>query len=46
MGNWMNRIGRLPLLAASILLCGLGLAGCDEHVEIIRDRDIPIAHGD
>jgi len=38
----MNRIGRLPLPAASILLCGLGLAGCDEHVEIIRDRDIPI----
>ena len=38
----MNRIGRLPMLAASILLCGLGLAGCDEHVEIIRDRDIPI----
>jgi len=30
------------MLAASILLCGLGLAGCDEHVEIIRDRDIPI----
>src|SRR5882724_2326253 len=42
MRNWMNRIGRLPLLAASIFLCGLGLAGCDEHVEIIRDRDIPI----
>ena len=42
MRNWMNRIGRLPLLAASILLCGLGLAGCDEHVEIIRDRDIPV----
>ena len=42
MGNWMNRIGRLPLLAASILLCGLGLAGCDEHVEIIRDRDIAV----
>ncbi len=42
MRNWMNRIGRLPMLAASILLCGLGLAGCDEHVEIIRDRDIPV----
>jgi hypothetical protein len=38
----MNRLGRSPLLAASILLCGLGLAGCDEHVEIIRDRDIPV----
>ena len=42
MRNWMNRIGRLPLLATSILVCGLGLAGCYEHVEIIRDRDIPI----
>jgi hypothetical protein len=38
----MNHLGRSPLLAASILLCGLGLAGCDEHVEIIRDRDIPV----
>jgi hypothetical protein len=38
----MNRLGRSPLLAVSILLCGLGLAGCDEHVEIIRDRGIPV----
>lgn len=38
----MNRFGRSPLLAAAIVLCGLGLAGCDEHVEIIRDRDIPV----
>ena len=38
----MNRLGRSPLLAVSILLCGLGLAGCDEHVEIIRDRNIPV----
>ena len=38
----MNRLGRSPLLAASILLCGLGLTGCDERVEIIRDPDIPI----
>jgi hypothetical protein len=42
MKSWMNRFGRSPLVAAAIVLCGLGLAGCDEHVEIIRDRDIPV----
>lgn len=30
------------LLAASVLLGGLWLAGCDEHVEIFRNRDIPV----
>lgn len=29
-------------MAASILFGGLLLTGCDEHVEIIRDRDIPV----
>jgi hypothetical protein len=38
----MNGFGRSPLLAASILLGGLWLAGCDEHVEITRNRDIPV----
>jgi hypothetical protein len=38
----MNRLGGSPLLAAAILVCGLGLAGCDERVEIIRDPDIPV----
>ena len=38
----MNGIGRTTLMAAAILLGGLLLAGCDEHVEIIRDRDIPV----
>jgi Domain of unknown function (DUF4136) len=42
MGYRMNRLGKSPLMAASILLGGLLLAGCDEHVEIIRDRDIPV----
>jgi Domain of unknown function (DUF4136) len=38
----MNRIGKSPLMAACILLGGLLLAGCDEQVEIIRNRDIPV----
>jgi Domain of unknown function (DUF4136) len=38
----MNTIGKSPLIAASILLGGLLLAGCDEHVEIVRNRDIPV----
>jgi Domain of unknown function (DUF4136) len=42
MGYRMNGVGRSPLMAAAILLSGLLLAGCDEHVEIIGDRDIPV----
>ena len=42
MGYRRNGMGRSPLMAASILLGGLLLAGCDEHVEIIRNRDIPV----
>jgi Domain of unknown function (DUF4136) len=42
MGYRMNGVRRSPLMAAAILLGGLLLAGCDEHVEIIRDRDIPV----
>ena len=38
----MNRLGRSSLLATAIMVCGLGLAGCDERVEIIRDRDVPV----
>jgi hypothetical protein len=34
--------GTSLLLAAFVLLGGLWLAGCDEHVEIIRNRDIPV----
>jgi len=37
----VNGIGK-SLLVASVLFCGLLLAGCDEHVEIARDRDIPV----
>jgi uncharacterized protein DUF4136 len=31
-----------PLLAASMIFCGLALAGCDEHVEVIQDTDIHV----
>ncbi len=34
-----------PFLAASILLCGLLLAGCDDHITVIRDPDIPVPKG-
>ena len=42
MGYRMNGMGRSPLMAISILLGGLLLAGCDEHVKIIRNQDIPV----
>ena len=42
MGYRVTGIGRSPLTAAAILLGGLLLAGCDEHVQIVRDRDIPV----
>ena len=31
-----------PLVAAAAILCGLGLAGCDEHVEVVQDTDIHV----
>lgn len=33
---------KAPLLAAAVVLCVFALAGCDEHVTVIRDPDIPI----
>jgi hypothetical protein len=38
----MKGTGRSLLVAASIVLGGLWLAGCDERVEIMRNRDIPV----
>jgi hypothetical protein len=38
-------IGTTPLLAASVLVCGLLLAGCDDHVTVTRDPDIPVLKG-
>jgi hypothetical protein len=37
--------GTSPLLAASILICGLWLAGCDDDITVIRDPDIPLHQG-
>ena len=45
MKHRMNGIGKSPLLAASVLICGLLLAGCDDHVTVIRDPNIPIPKG-
>jgi uncharacterized protein DUF4136 len=42
MNHGTNGIGKSPLLAACVMMGGLLLAGCDEHVEIIRDRDVPV----
>jgi hypothetical protein len=42
MEHRMNGIAKSLLLATSVLICGLLLAGCDEHVEIIRNRDIAV----
>src|SRR5437899_12593358 len=41
----MNGIGRSPLLAASILLCGLFAAVCDDHIDVIRNPNIPVVKG-
>jgi hypothetical protein len=42
MTHWTKGLKRLSLIAVSILFCGLLLAGCDERVEIMRNRDIPV----
>jgi hypothetical protein len=34
--------GTSLLLAAFVLIGGVWISGCDEHVEIIRNRDIPV----
>jgi hypothetical protein len=45
MKDWISGKGRSPLLAASILMCGLWLAGCDDHITVIRDTDNPVHKG-
>jgi len=45
MKSWMKSIGRSLLVAASILCFGLLLAGCDDHIIVTRDPDIPVVKG-
>lgn len=45
MVNWKMSMGKSPLLAVSIFICGLFLAGCDDHITVIRDPDIPVVKG-
>jgi hypothetical protein len=45
MKDWMNVIGKSSLLAASILICGLFVAGCDDRIDVIRDANIPVVKG-
>ena len=41
----MNGKGKSPLLAAALVICGLLLAGCDEHITVIRDPGISVQKG-
>src|SRR6267154_1116489 len=41
----INEIGKSKLLAACLLMGSLLLAGCDDHITVIRDRDIPVMKG-
>jgi len=45
MKSWMNGTGRSLLVAASILFFGLLLAGCDDHIIVTRDPNIPVVKG-
>ena len=45
MAHWMEGKTKSPLLAALILGCGMMLAGCDDHISVIRDPDIPVPKG-
>ena len=38
-------IGKSSLLGLSVLMCGLLLAGCDEHIAVTRDPAIPVHKG-
>src|SRR5260370_42376686 len=45
MAHWIIGNRKSPVLAASIIFCGLLFAGCDEHIEVIRDPDTPVLKG-
>src|SRR5258708_1068772 len=38
-------MGKSPLLVASILICGLFVAGCEGHIDVVRDPDIRVVKG-
>jgi hypothetical protein len=41
----IDEIGKPKLLAACLLMGGLLLAGCDDHIAVIRNPDIPVMKG-
>jgi hypothetical protein len=45
MAYWTKHLNKSGLLALSALFCGLLLAGCDDHITVIRDPDIPVPRG-
>jgi hypothetical protein len=42
MRHWMNGMRKSGRLATGVLLGAMALAGCDERVDIMRNRDIPV----
>jgi hypothetical protein len=45
MANSTKNFNKSALLAVTALFCGLLLAGCDDHITVIRDPDIPVPKG-
>jgi hypothetical protein len=45
MAYWTKNLNQSALLALTALFCGLLLAGCDDHITVIRDPDIPVTKG-
>lgn len=43
--HWTKNPNKSALLALSALFFGLLLAGCDDHITVIRDPDIPVVKG-
>lgn len=42
MAYWARNFNKSALLTLTALFCGLLLAGCDDHITVIRDPDIPV----
>jgi len=45
MKHRINGIGKSKLQAVCVLIGGLLLSGCDDHITVIRDRDIAVMKG-